>query len=148
MAEKKTEVASRERQSLTRREPIMTIGSPFRTLEQFADEMDRVFDNFGLGRSWTTPRSGHGWLSMPLRAGADVWAPDIEVYQRNNELVVRADLPGMKKDDVHIDVTDSDITISGDRKSTRLNSSHQIISYAVFCLKKKKKKIKKQTQKK
>src|SRR5258708_8297475 len=28
----------------------------------------------------------------------------------------------------------------GDRKSTRLNSSHQIISYAVFCLKKKKKK--------
>src|SRR5947208_7410911 len=27
----------------------------------------------------------------------------------------------------------------GDRKSTRLNSSHQIISYAVFCLKKKKK---------
>src|SRR5258708_29310184 len=29
----------------------------------------------------------------------------------------------------------------GDRKSTRLNSSHQIISYAVFCLKKKKKSI-------
>src|SRR5258708_21748057 len=31
------------------------------------------------------------------------------------------------------------IVASGDRKSTRLNSSHQIISYAVFCLKKKKK---------
>src|SRR5258708_24896876 len=31
------------------------------------------------------------------------------------------------------------ITADGDRKSTRLNSSHQIISYAVFCLKKKKK---------
>src|SRR5207244_13134073 len=33
-----------------------------------------------------------------------------------------------------------------DRKSTRLNSSHQIISYAVFCLKKKKKKKKKKSQ--
>src|SRR5258708_26786166 len=33
-----------------------------------------------------------------------------------------------------------DIQYSRDRKSTRLNSSHQIISYAVFCLKKKKKK--------
>src|SRR5438132_6121288 len=33
----------------------------------------------------------------------------------------------------------------GDRKSTRLNSSHTVISYAVFCLKKKKKKKKKQT---
>src|SRR5437588_7305452 len=33
--------------------------------------------------------------------------------------------------------------IAGDRKSTRLNSSHTVISYAVFCLKKKKKKKKK-----
>src|SRR5436190_2661150 len=33
-----------------------------------------------------------------------------------------------------------------DRKSTRLNSSHTVISYAVFCLKKKKKKKKKKTQ--
>src|SRR5438552_17247871 len=33
--------------------------------------------------------------------------------------------------------------LKSDRKSTRLNSSHQIISYAVFCLKKKKKKKKK-----
>src|SRR5258708_29272523 len=32
-----------------------------------------------------------------------------------------------------------DIPVARDRKSTRLNSSHQIISYAVFCLKKKKK---------
>src|SRR5438132_9614275 len=36
----------------------------------------------------------------------------------------------------------------GDRKSTRLNSSHTVISYAVFCLKKKKKKKKKKTNKK
>src|SRR5574339_914051 len=35
-----------------------------------------------------------------------------------------------------------------DRKSTRLNSSHQAISYAVFCLKKKKKKNKNETKKK
>src|SRR5258708_15514121 len=33
------------------------------------------------------------------------------------------------------------VAVSLDRKSTRLNSSHQIISYAVFCLKKKKKKV-------
>src|SRR5258708_9169819 len=40
------------------------------------------------------------------------------------------------------------ISASADRKSTRLNSSHQIISYAVFCLKKKKnRKTTRQTQK-
>src|SRR5438132_2223109 len=42
----------------------------------------------------------------------------------------------------------ADLTQKGDRKSTRLNSSHTVISYAVFCLKKKKKKktTKPQTQ--
>src|SRR5258708_30339925 len=35
------------------------------------------------------------------------------------------------------DQTDENLWVEGDRKSTRLNSSHQIISYAVFCLKKK-----------
>src|SRR5690242_8036264 len=38
-----------------------------------------------------------------------------------------------------------DTLMSGDRKSTRLNSSHMSISYAVFCLKKKKKKEKENT---
>src|SRR5688572_32273347 len=38
--------------------------------------------------------------------------------------------------------------IEGDRKSTRLNSSHSQISYAVFCLKKKKKKKKQMTRQK
>src|SRR5258708_17388476 len=36
------------------------------------------------------------------------------------------------------DTAARDALLAGDRKSTRLNSSHQIISYAVFCLKKKK----------
>src|SRR5215467_14945123 len=39
-------------------------------------------------------------------------------------------------------------TISADRKSTRLNSSHLVISYAVFCLKKKKKNKKRENKKK
>src|SRR5438132_7095907 len=39
------------------------------------------------------------------------------------------------------------VEVVGDRKSTRLNSSHTVISYAVFCLKKKKKQIKKKQAK-
>src|SRR3989449_7138310 len=45
-------------------------------------------------------------------------------------------------------VTTSRISRNRDRKSTRLNSSHGYISYAVFCLKKKKKRKKKKNQKK
>jgi len=38
------------------------------------------------------------------------------VTQQNNELVVRADLPGLKKEDISVDVTDNEITISGERR--------------------------------
>jgi HSP20 family protein len=66
-----------------------------------------MFAQFGLGRGWS--RSG---------AFADTltWTPQIEVSQRNNELVVRADLPGMSKDDVKVDVTEDAITIQGERR--------------------------------
>jgi HSP20 family protein len=106
-------------------------------LERFADEMDRVFDDFGLGRNWITPRWGRAWLPTPLRAGTEAWAPDIEVYQRNNNLVVRADLPGMKKDDVCIDITDDSITISGERRQEqeveRGGTYRSERSYGSFC---------------
>src|SRR5947208_11107291 len=39
---------------------------------------------------------------------------------------------------IHSTAFETELTAKIDRKSTRLNSSHQIISYAVFCLKKKK----------
>jgi HSP20 family protein len=38
------------------------------------------------------------------------------MFHRNNELVVRADLPGLNKDDVKVDVTEDSITIQGERK--------------------------------
>ncbi len=43
-------------------------------------------------------------------------APEIDVFQKNNELTIRADLPGMKKDEVSVDITDDAITIRGERK--------------------------------
>ncbi|PWT81234.1 MAG: molecular chaperone [Blastocatellia bacterium] len=87
-------------------------------LEHFANEMDRVFDDFGFGRGWLSPRSARAlW-----RSGASdwqAWTPDIEVFHRNNELVVRADLPGLGKDDVKVDVTEGHLTIQGERKRER-----------------------------
>src|SRR5258708_31238078 len=65
---------------------------------------------------------------------------------KNDRKDIRADTKDIRKDkrdinsdkkDIHSDV--KDVRKDQDRKSTRLNSSHQIISYAVFCLKKKNK---------
>src|SRR5215469_18508985 len=62
---------------------------------------------------------------------------------------LRALHPGIGLEPVHpLRAIGSAHQVEGDRKSTRLNSSHVEISYAVFCLKKKKKKFKRQTVKK
>ena len=46
-----------------------------------------------------------------------VWSPQIETFEREGQLVVRADLPGLKKDDVNVEITDDAITISGERRN-------------------------------
>jgi HSP20 family protein len=80
--------------------------SPFRTLERFADEMSRVFDDFGLGRGWRRPADPGDVLT---------WSPRVDVTEQKGELVVRVDLPGMKKDDVNVNVTEDAVTIHGER---------------------------------
>jgi HSP20 family protein len=85
--------------------------SPFRSFQRMADEMDRMFDEFGFGSRWLSPFS--------RQSGADMWAPQIDVFQKNNELTIRADLPGLKREDVTVDITDQAVCIQGERKHER-----------------------------
>ena len=93
-------------------------GSPFTFMRRFSEEMDRLFEDFGFGRGLLTPAFGRelgtlGDLERP------VWSPQVEVFERGSQLVVRADLPGMTKDDVNVDITDDALVIRGERKSER-----------------------------
>lgn len=109
MAEKQTAMTpAREEHRHGLNRPQGWDASPFKALQRFADEVDRMFDDFGFGRHWATP------LSRETRVEA--WAPDVEVFQKNNELTIKADLPGLKKDEVSVDITDDAVTIQGERK--------------------------------
>jgi HSP20 family protein len=77
-------------------------------MQRMADEMDRMFNDVDLGRRWARPISGE--------TAGELWAPEVDVFQKNSELTIRADLPGLKRDDVTVDITDSDICIQGERK--------------------------------
>jgi HSP20 family protein len=98
---------TREERRLARPDAVSGV-SPFRALQRFADEIDRMFDD--VGRRWT------GIPPWRERTTADTWAPQIEVFQKDNELVVRADLPGMRRDDVTVEVTEDAVTIQGERR--------------------------------
>ena len=75
-------------------------------------EMDRLFGEMfgGLGR-----RSG----GQQRAQGAAEWAPAIDVVQEDGDLVVRAELPGVKLEDVEMTVHQGVLTISGKREEQR-----------------------------
>ena len=84
--------------------------TPFQFMKRFGEEMDRLFEDFGFGRGWLTPAIERG-------IGEGLWAPQVEMFERDGQLVVRADLPGLTKDDVNVEVNDDGITIEGERRS-------------------------------
>jgi HSP20 family molecular chaperone IbpA len=103
MAEKQTSMTpTREDHRLGSSRLLGGNAGPFRALQRFADEMDRMFDDFGLGRRWAAP--------LWSESGVETWAPDVEVRQKNDELTIRADLPGLKKDEVSVDITDDAVS--------------------------------------
>ena len=72
--------------------------SPFAMMREFTDEMDRMF----RGRGSETE--------------VQAWAPAVDVRQCNGDLVVTAELPGLKKDEVKVELTDNALVIQGERK--------------------------------
>lgn len=90
--------------------------SPFGLMRRFNDEMDRLFQDFGFGRESPEMLSGH---EMRMFGGSSGWSPQIEVFERGGELCVRADLPGMRKDDIEVDIADNALVIRGERKDER-----------------------------
>jgi HSP20 family protein len=80
-----------------------------RPLSAFSD-IDRLFDDF-IGRRWMRP---FGW-ERPLAEMPELM-PSVDVIDREDEVVVRAEVPGYKKEEIEISVSDSMLTIKGETK--------------------------------
>ena len=106
-------LAQRERQGMQRWESPR-FGGPFDLFERISDEMDRTFGR--VFRDIGFP--GGGLLSRrAARGGQGLWTPRVEAFQQGDQFIVRAELPGLKKDDVQVELTDQAITIRGERRS-------------------------------
>ncbi|HET7221453.1 MAG TPA: Hsp20/alpha crystallin family protein [Vicinamibacterales bacterium] len=101
-------MAMKREETLARR-PITQ--DPFSLIRQMTSEFDRMFEGFG------TPAFQWPLLRTRPQLEAANWFPEIDVFEKDNRLVTRVDLPGMKKEDVKVEVTDGNLTISGERKS-------------------------------
>jgi len=88
----------------------LTLQSPFNLMRRLSDDMERMFEDFGLRRPLGI---------RAVEAPVFEWAPAIEVFEKDYKLFVRAELPGLKREDVKIDVTDELLTIQGERKQEK-----------------------------
>jgi HSP20 family protein len=79
---------------------------PLRELSSLQNEMNRLFNT--AFDAPTTPGNG---------AAMRRWVPAMDLLETADHFVLRADLPGLTQDDVKIELEDSTLTVSGERKS-------------------------------
>lgn len=77
---------------------------------QLSQEVDRLFDEI-IHRPWGFTRGLQGWN------------PSIDLYETPEAFVLEADLPGVKKQDVKVELEGHDLILQGERSSERRHSS-------------------------
>jgi len=99
--------------------PMKSTGSAYAYMRRFAEEMDHLFENFGLQTGFRMPSlfsRGHELLRRETGLVPGVWSPRIDVVERDGQFMVRADLPGLSREDIKLDVVEDLLTIQGERK--------------------------------
>jgi HSP20 family protein len=80
---------------------------PFEMFSELQDEMARRW-----GLTWPLALARPRAAEMPTP-----WTPSVDVYERDNNLIVKAELPGVKKEDIDVELTDGGLAIRGERKA-------------------------------
>jgi len=81
--------------------PELANWGSFDRLASLRDEMNRLFD-------FSFPSRDSGLFSG--------WSPALDVYDEKDSLLVKVELPGMKKEDIQINLQNGVLTVSGERK--------------------------------
>ena len=96
--------------------------TPFALMRRMAEDLDRLFENVGLGSAGfgVSPLFDTGFDRDFWDAGATLqrpaWTPQVETFRRGDKIVVRADLPGLRREDVNVEIDNGMLTISGERR--------------------------------
>jgi HSP20 family protein len=105
------EVAAMAHKAKEPESKAVTPWKPFMGLSRWETEMDRMMDDFfGMRRRpW--------WPSVWSRDRAmELITPIVDIYEEKDDIVVKAELPGMTKDDIEVDISNSHLTLRGEKK--------------------------------
>ncbi|MDP2753765.1 MAG: Hsp20 family protein, partial [Nitrospirota bacterium] len=104
-------MAKKEKKELVKVEPTKAL-SPFQEMGKRFEEMEKRFEDFSrrpfsLLPSW--------WPRLRLPEIEEV-PPSMDIFTEGDDVVVKAELPGMKKEDIDVSLTKDTISISGEKK--------------------------------
>lgn len=92
------------------------VWEPFQELEDIQREMNRLFD-----RSLIPTRQP----SFPA-AELKEWLPPMDIVEEKDRILVRTDIPGMKQEEIHVEVEDGALVIKGERKREQESKEGQV----------------------
>ena len=82
---------------------------PFRELQEMGDRLNRVFGSTATGgQSITSARRG-------MMASAD-WSPVVDIAESPEEYLIKAEIPEVRKEDVHVTIEDGVLRVAGERR--------------------------------
>lgn len=84
--------------------------NPFRGFMDFMSEMNRAQEQFFLQHSGEGGRAGSS-------AHTHAYVPPTDIFAQGDDLIIRCEVAGAKKEDIHVTVTNGVLTISGERYS-------------------------------
>ncbi|MEW6719225.1 MAG: Hsp20/alpha crystallin family protein [Thermodesulfobacteriota bacterium] len=84
---------------------IVRFWDPMKELSAMQNRMNRIFgETFGPSMTQAEP---------PL---AGTWSPSVDIYETDQEIVLKVELPGVPKEQVHVEVDDGTLHLKGERK--------------------------------
>jgi len=104
-------MATKESKGLMKTEASRAL-SPFEAMERRFAEMERMFEDI-FRRPFSLLAASRRPGGLP--AAGEI-SPSIDVFEEGDDVVVKAELPGMKKEDLSVDFSDGTVTISGEKK--------------------------------
>ena len=97
--------------------PRSEMAYTFPTMRRFTRDMERFFGDFpGF---WLPNFFKTDFDPFRMEFEQAEWAPQIEVLRNNGTFIVRADLPGLTKEDVKVEIAENLLRISGERKEEK-----------------------------
>lgn len=82
--------------------------NPWKEMDTFSDRINRFFDGSLVPSLWTNEENS---LSN--------WKPAADIYDQDDKIVIKAELPGVDKKDLHVDLKDNILSLEGERNSEK-----------------------------